>query len=121
MSEQLIADLKATKAVLLHRGRCKGSLMAEDGRVCLIGAIGMATVDEFAWEIQINEASAWNLVELGERSAAVIQALRPHIEQRRSEELYPSERLYTFNDSSKVVDQDVINVIDKALADRGGL
>jgi hypothetical protein len=104
---QLIADLKAARAELVARGRCRGELVDADGKVCAIGAIAVATVDGF---MEISLAS--REISLGEqRPNRCLTALEAHL----------PDVISAFNDNSATTDQDVLDLFDKTLADLGGL
>lgn len=117
---QLIDDLKATKAELVAHGRCTGDLIDERSRVCLLGAIGIATIPNF--EQKVHASGGYGLLESDERALAVINTLKghlaplPHIDDSL-------ERVWNFNDDQRVQDGDgtVFDLIEKALADLGGL
>ncbi len=97
---QLIADLHATRAELVKRGRCIGDLFDAQGRVCLIGAIIVATGRELAVGTR-----------LGPRGIRCRRALK---EQLGGQE--PA----SFNDYHPD-DRDVLELIEKTLATLGGL
>jgi hypothetical protein len=107
--EQLISDLKAARAVLVKRGRCKGTRIAGDGSVCVKGAIGVATVFGFA-------AMRGN----GLQDAALAED-RPWNTTRALEKYLGGRFVWEFNDDPATTDQDVLELFEKALADLGGM
>lgn len=120
-NEQLIADLKETRTALEVNGRCHGDLRDDSGRVCLDGAIILATQKKYKWNLEYTL--------LGKpRAVAVMQALYEHLPesfQRVGGEdwwtMAMEECLYMFNDDVRVTDSDVFTLVDKALAQAGGL
>jgi hypothetical protein len=95
MTQQLIADLKATKQALIDNGRCTKGARNADGNICIILAIGRDNREN-------------------SRASLVRHALRAHL---------PSHYrgLVHFNEDPKTADQDVYSLIDKALAEAGGM
>lgn len=109
---QLIADLKAARAELVARGRCMGDFV-RDGKVCALGAIGVATTEGF---IQMDREA---------RAAAVFCDRRPkRAEAALRARLFtdPDDgEVFVWNDDLNTTDQDVLDLFDKTLADIGGL
>ena len=118
MSEQLVADLKTTRSILAERGRCDG-WAHPDGRVCLDHAIALATSDYGVIEDYIylqRDNRAANVID------ALLQQLPEENKQRAHREGFlPYQALYMFNDEPRTTDEMIFNLIDKALADCGGL
>lgn len=128
MNEQLVADLKETRRQLEVRGRCAGNLLNTDGKVCLDGAVGVACIE--------NYQGGYGELDNDERSNTVIKALSDQlagrviknpmgngqeIEIHLNCESVPLERVFVFNDLAATTDQDCFDLIDKALAQEGGL
>ena len=112
---QLIADLKATKQALATRGRCRMVLENMDGKVCLDGAILMGC--------GIKELPhAYKAFECG-RPRAVVNALFKALGDDWKSDILciPYAAVYYFNDDPDTTDQDCFDLIDKALAQHGGL
>jgi hypothetical protein len=95
MTQQLIAGLKATKQALIDNGRCTKGARNADGNICIILAIGRGNREN-------------------SRLILVQRALAAHLPS-------PYHGLVHFNEDPKTVDQDVYNLIDKALAEAGGM
>lgn len=106
---QLIVDLKAARRELVARGRCTHALIKGE-QVCLLGALGIATVVGFT---SLTEPDQWRALYRRDdarptraRDALTRQINRP---------------LWAFNDDKTHTDQDVLDLFDKTLADLGGL
>lgn len=121
MDNQLINDLRQTRREIEVRGRCHGRLINSQGNVCLDGAVALAT------GITIN-TTGMGIDELDEssRAQAVLRALADQIWQldcwatlRR--EVTVRAAVYLYNDHPETSDKDCFNLIDKALAEAGGL
>lgn len=122
----VIDDLKAAKAELVTRGRHTGSLVGPYGRICLLGAIGAATLENFLAFATHNPREAFSDLASEQRPRAVVGALLPHVGRPlwggyTEGEPDPTEWLWAFNDDKATTDQDVLDLFDKALADLGGL
>lgn len=118
----LVDDIRAAKHEMMTRGRCTGDLRDEEGRVCLLGSIGAATIPNFTERVMANPAAVMHDIEREERPSAVLRELRKHLAPQSGElGFFPSERLWLFNDTDDTVDADAFNLFDKALADLGGL
>lgn len=116
MDEQLVADLKAARAELVKRGRCTGNLMSQDGRVCALGAVAVAVMQDDLTGIGYDELfdnpranKAW-----GALLSALGQPPQPL-------DVSFLDDVDGFNDSVATTDADVLNLFDKALAELGGL
>lgn len=123
MTQQLIDDLKAARQELVTRGRCTKDLVSDDGRVCALGAVGVAVVENFIEMHTYDDVAAFAEVEfLNDRTRAVVQALCDHLPvlETLDHGVY-TEPLWRFNDKQSTTDRDVLNLFDKALADLGGL
>lgn len=91
---QLIADLKATRE-RIARGWCPNGPLDDDGNVCILMAANRIC----------GEMSRWY---------AIRQALNDHLPTGYSE-------VYKYNDAEHTTLQDMFDLIDKTLADLGGL
>lgn len=117
--EQLITDLKAARAELVKRGRCRGRLVTESGQVCARGATAVVAADKFE-ALYLSRAKdaqgdqSWTYELTTPRARLAEQALRRHLPG-------PYRGIESFNDDLRTTDQDVLNLFDKALADLGGL
>lgn len=122
-NEQLIALLKDTRRQLEVRGRCRLLLINGEGKVCLDGAVALAC------GIRIDREGMGVIgLEESPSAQAVLGALAAQIppEDRIDDAYYlrtPSPRVavYLFNDDDETTDEDCFNLIDKALAEAGGL
>jgi hypothetical protein len=107
----LIADLKATKQALIDNGRCAKGARNDDGNICIALAMSRG-VDNLSPEalLENKEAKEFRY----DRFTLVQRALEAHL---------PSHHhgLISFNEDPKTTDQDVYNLIDKALAEAGGM
>jgi hypothetical protein len=107
--EQVIADLKAARAELVSRGRCKNAYWDGD-KVCSQGAIRLVVAQERFSNL------SYTILKVPFDDSRVERArlaLESHLEN--------GWRLWEFNDADWVTDQDVLDLWDKALADLGGL
>lgn len=140
-NDQLIADLRATKDALRIRGRCRVSLTRTDGKVCLDGAVGVATIENFEeLDNDIDDSEkAYRALNGSPRAMAVINSLASlvmdeKLNQGRKDTIrvalahrepasMPNEirAVWMYNDWTEATDQDCYNLIDKALAAEGGL
>lgn len=107
---QLIADLRATRAIV-ERGWCRGYEASEDNH-CLVGAMKVVTGSRV-----LGVLGAMRRMRQDPRFAALEKALIAHTPSVRA--------LWMYNDGSvdghRITQADVLNVIDKALAEAGGL
>jgi hypothetical protein len=123
---ELIDDLKAARAELSSRGRQRGALIGHHGQVCLLGAIGAATLEGFVDLATYNPCEAMSDLVSQERPQAVVQALLPYLDAPPWDggtygHCDPTEWVWAFNDDRKTTDEDVLALFDKALANLGGL
>lgn len=109
MNQQLIDDLKATKEALKEHGRCKGDYGTAEGRVCLLGAMGLVIFDNV---YALRNCGGYEM-EGWKRYRAVCDAIRTTLPD--------CQHLPDYNDSESTTDSDIYNVIDKALAEVGGM
>ena len=120
----LISDLKATKRELINRGWSRGHLQDTQGNVCILGAIGMATQEDFSERCKISETEAFIDLTKSPRAKDIVATLGWYLDKTFIEEEAGHddffERTYWFNDH-KVEKQDVLDLFDKALADLGDL
>jgi hypothetical protein len=122
-NEQLIADLKETRVQLAIRGRCRVELINEEGNVCLDGAI-VAAVNGEVTDSQLG----YTFLKMDPRAKAVTQALFDQVpDDHRSFGNKPKSRfpgavgVFYFNDDETTTDEDCFVLVDKALAEAGGL
>ena len=123
-NKQLVEDLRATREVLISRGRCTGDLMKMDGKVCLDGAIGIATIDDYQHIITMyGSQTGYMSMHLNERCKAVVRSLHQCLPKDFVDTTGSSmvAHLFNFNDDPVTTDQDVLGLVDKALAQEGGL
>ena len=122
-NEQLIALLKDTRRQLEVRGRCRMLLINDKGNVCLDGAVALAC------GLRVGQGGI-GVIELEESPSAqaVLGALAAQIPpgDRIDDDAYlrilnPGVGVYLFNDAVETTDADCFNLIDKALAEAGGL
>lgn len=111
--KQLISDLKAARDVLATRGRCTGRFTGADGRVCALGAIGVATTEGFAQMDRDHQSAA---VFCDRRPRRAEKALRAHLFTDPDD-----GEVFVYNDLPTTTDQDVLDLFDKTLADLSGL
>lgn len=107
---QVISDLKAARTELVCRGRSVGNLLdKQTGKVCLLGALTVAAVGK-------------NFVKGDEYSPRPMRARRA-LEAKLAElhPLWADRPLFFYNDWYQTTDDDVLELIDKTLADLGGL
>ena len=120
----LISDLKATKRELINRGWSRGHLQDTQGNVCILGAIGMATQEDFSERCKISETEAFIDLTKSPQANDIVATLGQYLDKTLTEEESGHddffERTYWFNDH-KAEKQDVFDLFDKALADLGGL
>jgi hypothetical protein len=100
VNAQLIADLRETKTQLETRGRCTRGAVNDLGEICLAVAVGNATRGVCGVP----------------RSLAVFRVLRIALTGDSG-----VGDIIAFNEHPNTTDEDVYNLIDKALADAGGL
>lgn len=115
--QQTIADLKGARRELVARGRCRDQLLEVDtGRVCLLGALCMASVDGFEHQYGLKAAGAAEYMTRPKRARKALE------EQLRSiDAKWDGVPAFYFNDAEETTDQDVLDLIDKTLAGLGGL
>lgn len=119
--QQAITDLKAARAELAKRGRCKSTYVNRSGQVCTLGAIGCAVVEGF--ESLIPAAQGADMA-CNRRMRRAARELSKHLSDLRSmfdDDCDDVQLVWEFNDLDGVIDQDIFNLFDKALADLGGL
>lgn len=116
-SAQLIADLKAARAELVARGRCRGVPVHPDGRVCIIGAIGAGMYEDFTG---LAEEAQYNAL-YQDRPRRVRSALSAHLPENLHVDSWVDDEVAAFNDCRATTDQDVLDLFDKTLANLGGL
>jgi hypothetical protein len=108
---QLIVDLKVARRELVARGRCRGTLLDRStGAVCAMGAVSVATIEGFD---QLATSDDWCSAQSA--SARFLRA------ERQLSRYAPNGSVETFNDSPATIDQDVLDLFDKTLANLGGL
>jgi hypothetical protein len=103
-SGDIVEDLLLARALLAVHGRAVGDFEDDDGRICLVAATARATVGNDDAFTEVN--------------SLLCRHLPPRADQQA---LSDRERMWTFNDDKRTTDQDVYHLIDKALADLGGL
>lgn len=114
----VVDDLQAAKSVLMDRGRCRGTLYNHpSGQVCLVGAIGAVTIDDFLATALRDEGAAFGLIEKDERAHEVIATLRHHVPPVKGEEFSFEEPVWSFSDNTDTTDDDVFDAIDNAIAE----
>ena len=101
---QLIEDLQATKRTLQQKGRCTTAAYGRDGSVCLVIATRRAIVG-------LRESQVASYLARVERTQNALSARMPD----------GYSCLVGFNEDPATTDEDVYNLIDKALAEAGGL
>lgn len=110
---QTIADLKAARDVLVTRGRCRDRLLDIDtGRVCLLGALCMASLDGFEQEYRDG---------VGVHEYMTRPTRARHALEKQLCSIGFELPVFFFNDTEETTDQDVLDLIDKTLAGLGGL
>lgn len=109
-----LADLfQGAKQELAHRGRCTGSLVDEDGRVCLMGALGVA-----AGAFNDFYNCGYDPFDTG-LLAEAIEVLAPLTGyQNRRANARPYEPVWAYNDDRKGqgYDDEVFSLLDDAIA-----
>jgi hypothetical protein len=119
VNEQLVNDLQASKAELVRRGWRQGGLVAHDGRVCALGAVGCALVQDY--ENYTYPCHRYLPFQKDPRASAVVQALASHLERRGIGGEDEVDRIFIKNDHPDTTLQDIYDLFDKALAEAGGL
>lgn len=124
---QLIADLKETKRILVERGRCTVSLETVQGKVCLDMAVAKATgVAAYHLSGEPSNQATYEALRSKPRPKAVVNALVDQMPDFYRKWFFstptePFKAVWSFNDSHTTTDQDCFDLIDKALAQAGGL
>ena len=108
MNEGLIAGLKATKQALQDYGRCPNGPYGADGSVCLVVAM------KRAYTVLVDAKSMRGAKALRSCHSDVRYALMACLPEE-------FDALSVFNDDPGTTDADVYALIDKALAEAGGL
>lgn len=119
----LVDDIKASRDEMAKRGRCIGKTMNQAGKVCVVGAVTAALAPELLLKThQWTEMPAYVALE-SPRASAVIEELIAHLPEEFCYKIGDADiyNLANFNDSRKTTDEDMFNLFDKVLADRGGL
>jgi hypothetical protein len=121
--QQLITDLAETRRQLEIRGRCRSELVNDEGKVCLDGAI-VAAVKGGVKDTQAH----FNYLKINPRAQAVVKALFDQVPDDHSsfcgkaKSKFPiSVAVFYYNDDPKTTDEDCFALVDKALAEAGGL
>lgn len=120
-------DLIAVRTLLILQGRAVGALKDDEGKVCLRQAMRTVTGDPRRYTgvdpEHEGDAAFW-------RDKAMHEALLRHLPEgvlaaHAKDDHYslnPNESaLAAFNDSQSVTDQDVFDLIEKAIANEGGM
>lgn len=123
-NQQLITDLTETRRQLEIRGRCKSELISDGtGNVCLDGAIVAAIIGT----VEDTQAS-YTFLGNDPRAKVVLEALRSQIPEDHGaftttprSSFSPTTAVFFYNDYPGTTDQDCFDLIDKALAEVGGL
>lgn len=124
MNEQLIADLKETRRQLEVRGRCTGELMKPNGKVCLDGAVVAVINSDLNLGGFEGSRVGYTILSTDPRALQVIAALwevLPEERKHASEMEFRYGDVWGYNDDELITDQDCFDLIDKALAQAGGL
>lgn len=104
MTDQLIADLKTARDIVQHHW-CPRGLHDDDGNVCIVGALNLATCGVVNW---MDAPAGYD------RLIAAGHVLEAHLPSHAAD-------LVSFNDSVDTTHDDVMTLFEKALADLGGL
>lgn len=118
--QQLIRDLQNARAELISRGWAQWDFIAHDGRVCALGALGVATVEDFD-QLPVYQQEAifqygWWPDRESEFEPRMARA-RAALEQM----LPPPHFVHDFNDFDAETVEDILDLFDKTLAELGGL
>ena|ERR1700754_2450039 len=104
---QVVEDLKATRDIVAERWCPKGM---EDGEnVCIMGALNTVTYGT------VRPVVMPHIDTIEVRRMAAYQALMKHLDTSRF------DGIARFNDDDATQHRDVLNLIDKTLADLGGM
>lgn len=117
--QQAIADLKAARAELVARGRCRGQLVNEDRQVCVRGAVGVVISPKFE-EMYLNPIYSGGIPNWARELSEDWQRVR-RVESVLQAHVPGGTRIELWNDDPETTDEDVLNLFDKALAELGGL
>ncbi len=71
-------DLLRAAQIMNERGKCEGDCVSPSGQVCMLGAIGMATIE--GYEHQIRESGSWWPLKRSRRAMAAIEALAAYLD-----------------------------------------
>jgi hypothetical protein len=113
-NEQLIADLKGTKANLVKHGRCTGGFVDDEGKLCLLGAISQ-TVSGMGFPY-LNFSGPHTT---GIKDDPVFMRYKAVADELRK--VHGGGGIDLYNDKPSTTDDDIYTLIDKALAGLGGL
>ena len=113
---QTIRDLQAARTELVLRGRCTHTLIDDGGRVCALGAVGIASVEGF---LELDEGHREASLDVVPRAIRAQHALAACLLPLKS----AGDRavVWRFNDAGRTTDRDVLDLFDKALAELGGM
>jgi hypothetical protein len=111
---QLIEDLQATKRTLQQKGRCTTAAYGPDGSVCLVIATRRAIDGQRESQTPWRDSYPTELLYFEYRVERTQNALSARMPDGYS-------CLVGFNEDPNTTDADVYNLIDKALAEVGGL
>lgn len=109
MNEQLIHDLKGTRETLDRVGWCPTGAQNDDGALCVLAA-----AHRFISTGSSSARSQALFLRIRSRYMAVANQLMEHLPDGRSSVGY-------YNDDESTSREDIDALIDKALADLGGL
>lgn len=116
----VVDDLKATRSILEERGWLQNSLTDGDGRVCVAGALNVACYGMVHRGFKHNATRGFLESQDGRRWAAY-KELQKHVSGMTGQEYPYIGSIEDYNDASSTTEQDIYSLIDKTLADLGGL
>lgn len=116
MNDQLIADLKATKA-RVQKGWCSSGFSDSDGNLCVLGCVCdvVGLVEDNLLLPEMNGSQNCRI----DNVTIALEAHIPVDEHKPSR--YARMNVAAYNDRETTLQADIENLIDKTLADLGGL
>lgn len=113
--QNTVQMLKKMRNILKSRGWVKGTLVDRTGKVCLLGAWGIASGNIYpkengGWRVPTPIGSLINDADEGK---ALFEALYPP--KREKLDVHNPGELYRFNDRTDITEEDVMDLVDKAI------
>lgn len=129
MNQQLIDDLKATRRLLETHGRCTGTLWdVRTNTFCLDGAISKAVFGQVTTYTTLNNDPRSRAICVAIAALVKDVPIRGNLASDAEKTVAecavphdPAESCWIFNDWTLATDQDVYDVLEKAIAEAGGM